>query len=134
MLTRFALSQVRHLEEERNAAVATKEALLSKVAALEAAVEGDARLVMVKKDLDAERVRAAEASAKLALAQGESATFRRRLEQLEGGAKTEAELRLNREGEWYSSRLQSLESRAASLQRVRGARRLLASSSRWSPR
>lgn len=112
-------SQVRRLEEDRDAAVAAKDALAAKVSALESSLATDARLVKLNADLDTERTRGASLAGKLRTAQEESAAFSRRLAQIEKGAETTAEMQMNRQKKEYNEKVSKLESMVASLEQVR---------------
>ncbi|GAA5903235.1 hypothetical protein JCM8208_002247 [Rhodotorula glutinis] len=108
--------KVRRLEEERDAAVADKDALATKVSSLESSLALDARLVKLNADLDAERTRASSLAGKLALAQDESSTFQRRLQQLEKGGETTAEMEMKRQKQQYNEAVSRLEGQVASLE------------------
>ncbi|GAA5838424.1 hypothetical protein JCM9279_003240 [Rhodotorula babjevae] len=108
--------KVRRLEEERDAAVADKDALATKVSSLESSLALDARLVKLNADLDAERTRASGLAGKLALAQDESSTFQRRLQQLEKGGETTAEMEMKRRRQQYNEAVSRLEGQVASLE------------------
>ncbi|TNY20292.1 hypothetical protein DMC30DRAFT_264503 [Rhodotorula diobovata] len=111
--------KVRRLEEDRDAAVAAKDALAAKVSALESSLATDARLVKLNADLDTERTRGASLAGKLRTAQEESAAFSRRLAQIEKGAETTAEMQMNRQKKEYNEKVSKLESMVASLEQVR---------------
>ncbi|GAA5932419.1 hypothetical protein JCM3775_001216 [Rhodotorula graminis] len=112
-----ALSKkVRRLEEERDAAVADKDALATKVSSLESSLALDTRLVKLNADLEAERARVSSHAGKLALAQDESSTFQRRLQQLEKGGETTAEMEMKRQKQQFNEAVSRLEGQVANLE------------------
>ncbi|BGP36527.1 hypothetical protein JCM10449v2_000428 [Rhodotorula kratochvilovae] len=108
--------KIRRLEEERDAALAAKDALAAKLAALESSLAGDARFTKLTSELDAERTRAATLASKLKMKEEESATFQRRLEQLEKGGETAAEMQMNRQKKEYNEKVSRLEEKVARLE------------------
>lgn len=92
---------------------------MTKVSSLESSLALDARLVKLTADLDAERTRASSLAGKLALAREESSTFQRRMQQLEKGGETTAEMEMKRQRQQYNEAVSRLEGQVSGLEQVR---------------
>ncbi|GAA6053347.1 hypothetical protein JCM3770_004124 [Rhodotorula araucariae] len=108
--------KVGRLEEERDAALAAKEALAAKLTAVESTLAADARLTELRGELDTQRTRAAKLAGQLQLKEEESRTFQRRLEQLEKGGETAAEMQMNRQKQDFNAKVSKLEEKVARLE------------------
>ncbi|GAA5997411.1 uncharacterized protein JCM10292_000243 [Rhodotorula paludigena] len=108
--------KIRRLEDERDAAVSARDALTSKLAAVEANLSFDARLVELNRELRQTRDRASQRQGKLQVVTEESEAYQTRLRQIEDGAETSAEAAMNRQKKEYTDKISKLEDKVHRLE------------------